>query len=197
MAMVISRRLLIITIVLSALPGCIEPQLRPYVDVQGLVAAVTVPPALSEEGTAEDQYQQGVKYQRAIPPDYKEAVRWYRLAAMQRHPEALFKLCVLSEAGRGLPQDYQESLRWCRLAADQEHARAMYTLGIHYQDARGVAKDLVQAHLWYNLASAHGDEAGAKWRDRLVTGMTPAQITQAQFLARNWRPNTQERNTVP
>lgn len=186
--------LLIVVTALCALPGCIDPPLAPYVDVRDMAPKINESGAIAEQGTAEDQYNLGVRYENAVPQDYKEAVRWYRLAAMQRHPDALYRLCVLSDIGRGLPQDYQEALRWCRLAADQGHARAMYTIGLHYQKADGVSKDLVQAHMWYNLAAANGYEAGAKWRDRLVPDMTPAQIAQAQLLARNWRPKTPEPN---
>ena len=86
-----------------------------------------------------------------------------------------------------MPQDYQEALRWCRLAADQEHGPAMFMIATICKGT-GVPKDVVQAYQWYNLAAANGHEEGAKWRDRLATNMTPTQIVQAQFLARNWKP---------
>jgi TPR repeat protein len=189
----ISRiRLLILVLTLFTLPGCIDQRLRPYVPVGDLVHEINGSRMIAEEGNADDQYSMGLRHEKASTPNYQEAVRWYRSAAMQRHPEAFYRLCVLSDVGRGLPQDYQEALRWCRLAADQGHGRAMYTIGIHYQDARGVSKDLVQAHQWYNLAAAYGYAPGAKWRDRLMPAMTAPQISQAQFLARNWKPTSLE-----
>lgn len=189
-------RLLIALTTLCTLPAC-DPRLTPYVDVKDLAPQVNGTGVIAEQGNAQDQYDLGVRYEKTVPPDYKEAVRWYRLAATQRHPEALYKLCVMSDLGRGLPQDYQEALRWCRLAADQGHGGAMFTLGVHYQTARGVTKDLLQAHMWYNLAAANGYEAGAKWRDRLAYDMPAAQITQAQLLARDWKPRAPERKPAP
>ena len=47
---------------------------------------------------------------------------------------------------------------------------------------------VVQAHMWFALAAAQGDESAGKHRDRLATKMTPAQLAEAQRLAREWRP---------
>lgn len=189
-------RLFILSIVLCALPGCIEPRLAPFVDVHKLAPQIDPPRGMAEQGNADDQYHLGLWYEKTVPHDYAEALRWYRQAAIQRQPDAFYRLCVLSNIGRGVPQDYQEALRWCRLAADRGHAQAMFIIGIHYHEAKGVARDWVQAHQWYNLAAANGYDAGIKWRDRLAYVMTPAQIAQAQFLARNWKPQTPEPNAL-
>jgi uncharacterized protein len=190
--MTISYRHLIVTTVFLALPGCIDPPKSPYVDTHDVVIKIDELQPTAEQGSAEDQYNLGLRYENALPHDHREAVRWYRMAAMQRHVEAFYRLCVLSDIGRGMPQDYQEALRWCRLAADQGHGSAMFLIATYYEKARGVPKDVVQAYQWYNLAAANGHEAGAKWRDRLAHDMTPTQIAQAQFLARNWKPKKQE-----
>ena len=58
-----------------------------------------------------------------------------------------------------------------------------------YEDGKGVPQDYVQAHMWYNLAAAQGGMAGdttVKNRDRVAKRMTPAQIAEAQRLAREW-----------
>ena len=178
----------ILLILFSALPGCIDLSKSPHVDVHDLVSDLEKAKPLAEQGSAEDQYQLGVRYEHAFPQDHREAVSWYRLAAQQQHVGALYRLCVLSDKGRGIAQDYQEALRWCHLASDQGHGQAMFTIGQHFANGQGVLKDVVQAHQWYNLAAAHGYEAAAKWRDRLALDMTATQIAQAQFLARNWRP---------
>jgi TPR repeat protein len=169
-----------------------DPPKSPYVDVRDTVTRIDELQAVAEQGSAEDQYNLGLQYEKALPQDHREAVRWYRMAALQRHVGAFYRLCVLSDIGRGMPQDYQEALRWCRLAADQGHGPAMFLIATYYEKARGVSKDMVQAYQWYNLAAANGHEEGAKWRDRLATHMTPTQIAQAQFLARNWKPKAQD-----
>jgi uncharacterized protein len=46
--------------------------------------------------------------------------------------------------------------------------------------------------MWYNLAAAGRDETEAKiavnLRDGLARKMTPAQVAEAQKLAREWKP---------
>ena len=182
---------LVMMTVLCTLPACIDPPTSPYVDVRDTVSRIDELQSTAEQGSAEDQYNLGLRYESALPKDHREAVRWYRMAAIQRHAGAFYRLCVLSDIGRGMPQDYQEALRWCRLAANHGHGPAMFVIATHYENARGVSKDVVQAYQWYNLAAANGHEEGAKWRDRLATNMTPTQIAQAQFLARNWKPKAQ------
>ena len=183
-----SLRSFITITIFCTLTGCIDPPKSPYVDVRDTVSRIDELQSAAEQGSAEDQYNLGMRYESALPNDHREAVRWYRMAATQRHVGAFYRLCVLSDIGRGMPQDYQEALRWCRLAADQGHGPAMFIIATYHEKARGVPKDVVQAYQWYNLAAANGQEAGAKWRDRLATNMTPTQIAQAQFLARNWKP---------
>ena len=145
---------------------------------------------LADQGDANAQYNLGVRYDRGqgVRQDYQEALHWYKLAAAQGHSAAQYNVCMMVDLGHGLPQDYQEAVRWCRLAADQGQGRAMYNLGLHYQKAQGVPRDLPEAHKWYNLAAAAGYSDGAKMRDRLAKEMTPAQIAEAQRLAREWKP---------
>ena len=153
--------------------------------------------ANAERGSAEDQYELGLRYERGagVPQSYVEAVRWYRLAAMQGSRDGEYKLCEMSERGQGLPQDYQEALHWCGLAADQGHGRAMFILGRLYHTAHGVPHDLVRAHMWYNLATAHGYEDGKKWRDRLDEEMSASEVAEAQKLAREWNVRMSSRSS--
>lgn len=190
----IMRNRLRITVTLAALStlsGCIDPPKSPYVAVHDLVANIDDTRATAEQGSSEDQYRLGLRYEQSVH-DYGEAVRWYRMAAIQQHSSAFYRLCLLSDAGRGVPQDYQEALRWCRLAADHGHSQAMFTLGAYFETGRGVPKDAVQAHQWYNLAGANGNEDGVKRRNRLAQNMTPGQIAQAQYQARSWRGKYQD-----
>jgi len=58
---------------------------------------------------------------------------------------------------------------------------------------RGVLRDDVQAHVWFNLAvSRHPPgkdrDDSVKNRDIAAKLMTPAQIAEAQRLAREWKP---------
>jgi hypothetical protein len=42
--------------------------------------------------------------------------------------------------------------------------------------------------MWFNLSAANGEKQGAELRDALARRMTPAQIAEAQKLARQWKP---------
>ncbi len=57
-----------------------------------------------------------------------------------------------------------------------------------YAKGEGVPEDFVQAHMWVNLAGAQGEQQADKNRDIISKLMTPAQIAEAQKLAREWKP---------
>jgi TPR repeat protein len=54
-----------------------------------------------------------------------------------------------------------------------------------------VPQDYVLAYKWFNLAETAGSQAVANNRDHAARLMTPAQIAEAQKLAREWKPTTQ------
>jgi TPR repeat protein len=129
-----------------------------------------------------------------VAQDYVEAVAWYRLAAEQGDVEAQYKLGLAHYHGHGVPQDYMEAEKRLRLAAEQGQATAQYNLALMYGLGIGVPKDDVQTHLWVNIAAsrANGEDAEryVKLRDAAAAQMTPAQIAEAQRLAREWKPKT-------
>ena len=145
---------------------------------------------LAEQGDALAQYNLGVLYRkgRGVLQDDVHARQWYKKAAAQGQAKAQFNLGTLYLNGEGVPKDYQQALRWFRLAADQGEALAQTKIGIMYDDGQGVPRDFVQAHKWYNLAAMNGDKPAAELRDALAKQMTPAQIAEAQQLAREWKP---------
>ena len=90
--------------------------------------------------------------------------------------------------GRGVPQDGNEALRWYRRAAEQGYATAQNSLGALYATGQGVPQGFIHAYRWFSLAAAQGDEAARNNRDLASKQMTPAQIAEAQRLAREWKP---------
>ena len=88
-----------------------------------------------------------------------------------------------------------EAVRWYRKAADQGVANAQYELGYHYFTGLGVPQNYILAHMWFNLAASseymirpdQQKEAVGK-RDLVASKMTPAQLAEAQKLAREWKP---------
>ena len=81
---------------------------------------------------------------------------------------------------------------WFGRAAAQAHPIAMLHLGVMYAEGRGVRQDYVPAHMWFSLAAAQGEQRAAKNLTEMAERrMTPAQINEAQKLARDWKPATQ------
>jgi TPR repeat protein len=103
---------------------------------------------------------------------------------------AQFNLGALYYDGHGVPQDYAAAVDWYRKAAEQGLAQAQGGLGVMYATGKGVAQDYVFAHMWFNLAAASGQKDSVKIRDVLAARMTPAQISEAQKLAREWKPTS-------
>ncbi len=147
------------------------------------------------QGVAEAQFNLGLIYAhgRGVPQDYAEAAKWYRKAAEQGIAKAQNNLGVRYAKGRGVPQDYAEAVKWYRKAAAQGYATAQYNLGWKYFQGLGVPKDFVRAFAWYDVAASRlppgkQRDRTVKIRDLVGTIMTPAQISEAQQLAREWRP---------
>lgn len=88
-------------------------------------------------------------------------------------------------------RDYATAVRLNRPLAEQGNANAQYNLGVFYDNGLGVPQDKVRAYMWFNLSAAQGREGAAAFRDLIARRMTPAQIAEAQKLAREWKPNTQ------
>ncbi|MEE8606805.1 MAG: tetratricopeptide repeat protein [Nitrospiraceae bacterium] len=162
----------------------------------GFTLGLTAPAWASlDEGLA--AYQRG---------DYATALREWRPLAEQGVAEAQSRLGFMYTFGEGVSQDHAEAVKWYRKAAEQGYAKAQFNLGIMYDNGLGVPQDYAQAHMWFNFAASRfppGED-----RDRAVMNrdiaelggghallgglvakmMTPAQISEAQKLAREWRP---------
>ena len=124
--------------------------------------------------------------------DYGAALRELRPLAEQGHAQAQYKLGRMYRAGVGVPRDAVEAANWTRRAAQQGDALAQYDLGIMYATGQGLAQDYVQAHLWFDLAARQQDVAfrissrAAGIRDLVAAEMTPAELSKARRLARQW-----------
>ena len=148
-----------------------------------------------DEREAKAQNNLGFMYQygKGVPQDDAEAVKWYRKAAEQGYADAQYNLGLIYDNGQGVPQDYAEAVKWYRKAAEQGNASAQLNLGFMYGKGEGVPQDYVQAHMWYNLAASwyppgEDRDQSVKNRDIVAESMTPAQISEAQKLAREWSP---------
>ena len=87
-------------------------------------------------------------------------------------------------------RDYATAVRIIRPLAEQGDSRAQYTLGVFYDNGLGVPQDRVTSYMWFDLSAAQGKEGAAAFRDLIARRMTPAQIAEAQKLAREKKPAT-------
>jgi len=157
----------------------------------------------AEQGHADAMILLGFMFEvgQGGPKNYGEAIKWFRAAADQGSADAQYALGDMYEGGKGVPQDYPAAMEWFRKAADQGEAHAQYALGDMYEEGKGVPKNYVRAHMWYNLAAStyasspyyeSERESAEKLRDLLARKMTPAQIAEAQRLAREWKPKKEK-----
>ena len=145
----------------------------------------------AEQGDSSAQSNLGISYAngQGVAKDERLAVEWYRKAAEQGYALAQSNLGYMYESGQGVRQDHDEAVRYYGMAARQGNAWGQRNLALMFRDGTGTARDPIRAHAWLNLASAaekpHPD--AAKDRDALAADLSPAQLADAQRLAREWK----------
>lgn len=102
--------------------------------------------------------------------------------------EAQYWTAYNYEHGRVFPRSQLEAASWFQRAANGGDTTSMIILGFMYENGRGAPQDYILAHMWFNLAAARGCDGIDASRDRVAKLMTPDQITEAQRLAREWKP---------
>lgn len=125
---------------------------------------------------------------QGFPKSPPQAAKLFRESAEKGFARSAYDLGLLYEQGLGVPEDRRESVRWFLKAANQAYMKAQYKLGDLYREGVGVPKDDVQAYKWYNLAAAQGDDQAAAARQRLARQMIPDQISRAQQLSVQFKP---------
>lgn len=115
--------------------------------------------------------------------------------ANQGVPDAQVNLGVLYIGGKGVPRDYKKAAQWFEKAAVQGNAEAQLFLGVLYHNGQGMPQNDAQAYMWYSHAANNstGDlqKSAEDNRDEVARRMTPAQIAEAQKLAREWKSKGQ------
>ena len=110
----------------------------------------------AETGEAEAQYELGKMYHTIAYHDGKnadEAVKWFKLAAAQRHVQAMNELGQSYEVGKGVMKDGEEAAKWYRLGAELGDAEAQFHLGHLYRHGM---HNKVKALEWYKRAAEQG-----------------------------------------
>ena len=114
---------------------------------------------LGNKGVAEAQINLGMMLEKGqgTPKNFKEAIRWYRLAADQGLTKAQYNLGLMYAHGKGIDKDPIEATKWFHLAADQGLIKAQIVLALIYKQGDGVAQDFKETIKWYQLAAEQGD----------------------------------------
>jgi uncharacterized protein len=172
----------------AALAGPLEDAVA-AVNRRDYATALRLLRPLAEQGDDVAQFDLGVMYNEGwgVPRDYVQAGKWYRRAAIQGNADAQFNLGMLYEHHR-----YAEAAKWYREAADQGLGDAQFRLGLLYAKGQGVPRDDVQAYMWFELSAAQDYQSAASNRDAAAQRMTPEQIAEAQKLAHEWRPKSEQ-----
>ena len=117
---------------------------------------------------------------------YYGTAREWRPLAEQGHAKAQYRLGLSYTKGHGVSKDDAEAVKWYRKAANQGHAHGQYSLGLMYFKGLGVTQNFILAYMWFGLSAASGLKYGPSGQDRAAWHMNPAQIAEAQRLARQW-----------
>lgn len=152
---------------------------------------------LAEQGDLRAQVNLGRMNYNGARPNHEEAAKWFRLAAEQGDVLAERYIGSMYANGQGVARDDREAVRWYGRAAEQGDPDAQASLAAMYSAARGTSQNFVQAHKWYTVAAARFPASERTKRaqairnsELLAAKMSPAQVEEAQKLAREWQPKS-------
>ena len=92
-----------------------------------------------------------------VPQDYKEAFRWYVLAAVAGQRGAMNSLGLMYALGHGVSQDHSEAMKWWTKAAESGSVAALSNIATTYYAGLGVQQNYPEAARWFQLAVDKGD----------------------------------------
>lgn len=111
----------------------------------------------AEDGDADAQLTLGMVYAAGdrVAKDEVEAVKWFRLAALQGNDIAQTKLAEAYQKGGGVERDPIAALAWHRLAAENESIGSMRALARVYRSGYPVGIDYDEALKWARMAAKY------------------------------------------
>lgn len=110
---------------------------------------------LAHKGSASAQYRLGKIFNlgQGVPPNKKEAAKWFYLAAKQGLAQAQGALGYLCLVGEGVSQNSDLALQWTRKAALQGDATAQFNLSVMYGEPYGIQKNPAESLKWLRRAA--------------------------------------------
>ena len=92
--------------------------------------------------------------------NYREALKYFRMAADQGDARAYNTLGLMYEDGQGTAQSDSEAAKCYREAAERNHAMAQANLARMYRDGCGVPQSDFEAVKWYKKSAVQGCAGG-------------------------------------
>jgi hypothetical protein len=146
---------------------------------------------LAEQGHTYSQYGLGLMYANAygVRKNYKTALKWFRPAADQGNASAQYQIglyyqFVGSTDPESMANALKTAMKWYKLAAEQGNVSAQLMLGEIFSEEEEGVFDAVYALMWFSIVAKSGDEYAVEVRERMLGIMRPAEIAEAQKLAR-------------
>ena len=134
---------------------------------QNLTEAISICSVVANDRGAKNRHLASKKlaviylngYQSNIKPNFKEAMKWLKLAASFGDIEAKHNLAFIYENGvQGeIEKDFEKALKWYLSAAKDGNADSQYNLGnIYYKGQLGISPDVGKALQMYIMAANQG-----------------------------------------
>lgn len=114
---------------------------------------------LAQQGDSEAQYQTGYCYAhgQGVTADYRQAAKYWLMAAKQHHAKAQMYLGTLFEKGLDVPKDVAKAAQCYQSAVNQDLAEAKVRLAMLYMQGQGVEHDPKKAITLFIQAANQGD----------------------------------------
>jgi TPR repeat protein len=143
--------------------------------------------SLATAGNATAQYWLADLYQHGLggERDPQKAVDLLTKSANQHFVLAEERLGEVYLHGRLVLQDLTLAREWLGKAAADGDDVAQYELSQIYDRGWGVQSDPIQAYAWAAVAAAHGNALAQRERDRILTGLSPDQVKEAEARAKD------------
>lgn len=96
-----------------------------------------------KKGYAPAQHNLATMYANRVgtQQNFKEALKWFQIAAEQGNAESQFSLGLAYYNGDGVNKDFKEAVKWFQIAEVQDHARAQHFLSTMYGAGIGVSRN--------------------------------------------------------
>lgn len=130
-----------------------------------------------------------------LKQDPTAALNNYKKAALSGHVGAKNMLAVMTRQGTGTPANAEHAFKLFEEIGAYGNPVALFNLGEMLESGEGTAADPVKAHLYFNLANERGHPSAGAALETITAEMSKEQIEEAQTLARDWKPASNESNS--